>query len=687
MNLLSQETSPYLLQHAHNPVHWHAWNEQSLLKAQTEDKPILVSIGYSACHWCHVMERESFENEDIAKIMNQHFICIKIDREERPDVDAVYMDALQAMGIQGGWPLNVFLLPNQKPFYGGTYFRPNDWTGILKNIAAAFAKNRKELTESANEFTKNIATSEISKYGLNTQKNEFLKKNVIKMAVQLSATFDSVNGGFDRSPKFPMPSIYVFLLRCSMLMYETEQENDAKNDMQNHTFLTLEKMAKGGIYDQIGGGFARYSVDEKWFAPHFEKMLYDNGQLLSLYAEAYQATKNQEQKDFFKTIIFQTVSWLKSEMLSPENAFYAALDADSEGVEGKFYIFTEAEVRNVLKDLPEKMSEEEIKLCLAFYNIKFKGNWEHNQNILHQEVGFRETTLKNKVSVWNEKLLAYRNKRIRPNTDDKIIAGWNGLIMKGLADSFRVFGQNDFLALAQANAKFLMEKLFVDGHLRRTYKNGKATQWACLEDYAPVIEGFLALFEVTNSVNPPLSFEYLQNAKMLTQYVMANFYDEKEEMFFFTDKNAPKLIARKKEIFDNVIPASNSIMAQNLYLLGRILSENTYIERAKIMLMRMEKILLKNVAYATNWATFYVKMCHIEVEIVIIGVDCYKVRKELLQKSYLPNAIILCSATETDILPLFEFKVTDENQTTIYVCKNNTCQKPVMSVAEALLLI
>ncbi len=695
MNLLSQETSPYLLQHAHNPVHWHAWNEQSLLKAQTEDKPILVSIGYSACHWCHVMERESFENEAIAKIMNQYFICIKVDREERPDVDAVYMDALQTMGIQGGWPLNVFLLPNQQPFYGGTYFRPDDWAAILQNIAAAFAKNRKELTESASEFTKNIATSEISKYALNIQKNEFLKENIIKMATQLAETFDSENGGFDRSPKFPMPSIYVFLLKYLTISPEiiggiapiNEQTNKIRNNIKNHLFITLEKMAKGGIYDQIGGGFARYSVDEKWFAPHFEKMLYDNGQLLSLYAEAYQATKNQEQKDFFKSIVFQTIDWLKTEMLSPENSFYAAIDADSEGVEGKFYVFTEKEIREILKDL----LEDDIKLCLAFYNVKSSGNWEHNQNILHQSIShqnidFKEITLKNKVSIWNEKLLTYRNKRIRPSTDDKIIAGWNGLIIKGLVDSFRVFGENIFLMLAQHNAKFLMEKLFVDGRLHRTYKNEKATQWACLEDYAPVIEGFLALFQATMGTDEILGFEYLQNAQTLTQYVMANFYDEKEGMFFFTDKNAPKLIARKKEIFDNVIPASNSIMAQNLYFLGKILDENNYIECAKNMVMRMEKILLKNVAYATNWASLYANICVATLEVVIIGKDCDKIRQEF-DKYHIPNKIILCSVIETAILPLFEFKTTEENQTTIYVCKNNTCQKPTTSVVEALLLI
>ena len=510
------------------------------------------------------------------------------------------------------------------------------------------------------------------------------------MILQLAETFDYVNGGFDRSPKFPMPSIYVFLLKSLAIRHENETDKEVNNSIQNYLFFTLDKMGKGGIYDQLGGGFSRYSVDEKWFAPHFEKMLYDNGQLLSLYAEAHQTSFNAYQRDFCKEIVFQTINWLKTEMLSTENAFYSALDADSEGVEGKFYVFTENEIRNVLKDL----GENETKLCLAFYNTKPNGNWEHNQNILHQGIlreflseGEDKTTLKNKVSIWNEKLLAYRNTRIRPSLDDKIIAGWNGLVIKGLVDSFNTFGENDFLALAQANAKFLMEKLFVGGHLHRTYKNGTATHWACLEDYAPVIQGFLALFEATNNTNPPLSFEYLQNAKMLTQYVMANFYDEKEGMFFFTDKNAPKLIARKKEIFDNVIPASNSIMAQNLYFLGRVLSAHSYTERAKTMLMRMDKILAKNVAYAANWATFYVKMCHIEVEIVIIGVDCYKVRKELLQKTDLPNALILCSTTETDVLPLFEFKVTEEKETTIYVCKNNSCQKPTISIEEALLLI
>jgi uncharacterized protein YyaL (SSP411 family) len=670
-NKLSLESSPYLLQHAYNPVEWYPWGEEALQKAQAEDKPIIVSIGYSACHWCHVMERESFENEQIALIMNTYFVCIKVDREERPDVDAIYMDAVQAMGVHGGWPLNAFLMPDTKPFYGGTYFPPKDWAQILLNIAEAYKKHKAELAESAEQFAENIAISEIQKFRLSSDKSSFTPDELRRMYSKVATKFDPVKGGTGKSPKFPMPSIYLFLLRY----YHITQDTGALNQVR----LTLNQMAFGGIYDQVGGGFARYSVDEHWFAPHFEKMLYDNGQLLSLYAEAFNATKDT----LYKEVVYQTVNFVRRELTSPQGGFYSALDADSEGEEGKFYVWTYPAWQQALEEvdllgIPKEIFEE-------YYHLRTQGNWEHGNNILYRDAT-EEAFAKAKNlelqqfskanSLLQAHLLSVREERVRPGLDDKMLCSWNGLMLKGLVDAYKVFGEQSFLDLALQNACFIKTNMQNGKGLCHSYKNGKATITGYLEDYAFVIDGYIALYEAT------FDEEWLNEAGLLTKYVVKNFYDEAEKLFFFTDTNAEKLIARKKELFDNVIPASNSVMAKNLYTLGLLLDKPSYTELAESMLATVKKLIVSDPQYLSNWASLAAYWSQPTAEIAIVGPEAENFRREL-EQYYYPNKIITGTFVES-WLPLLENRGVVGGKTTIYVCYNKACKMPVYSVIDAI---
>ena len=653
MNRLHKETSPYLLQHAQNPVDWFAWGEEALQKAKTENKPILVSIGYSACHWCHVMEHECFEKEEVAEVMNQYFVNIKIDREERPDIDAIYMDAVQAMGVQGGWPLNVFLMPDGKPFYGGTYFPKENWVQLLKSVNNGFVNHQDELQKSAEGFTENMLFKESEKYGLFFENQVFTKDDLDKMYQKLANTFDEDWGGFERSPKFPMPSVWQFLMRYS---FESKDEKSL-----SHLKYTLDKMAIGGIYDQLGGGFARYSVDGEWFCPHFEKMLYDNGQLVSLYAQAYTYTKEQ----LYKETVFETINWLKREMTSPEGGFYSALDADSEGVEGKFYVWTKSEIDEILGE----GSEEFCKI----YQITEQGNWEHGVNILWKNVAILNSNQSQNI----QKLLEKRAKRIRPGLDDKILCSWNGLMLNGLVDAYRAFGEEKFLNLALQNANFIKDNFLTDNVLFHSYKNGETKIQGFLEDYATVIEAYLNLYQATFDEN------WLHLSEKLALYVFENFWDEEDQLFFFTDKNAENLIVRKKEIFDNVIPSSNSIMARNYYTLGLILDRQDFTDLSKLMLAKMKDLLVKNVDYLTNWACLATQMISSTAEIAIVGKGFLQKRKEI-DSRYYPNKILTGTLNDSQ-LPLLESRSAKGNETLIYVCFDKTCRLPVKTVDEAFL--
>ncbi len=648
-NKLSKETSPYLLQHAHNPVHWQAWNQESLDLAQTLNRPIILSIGYSACHWCHVMERESFENESIAAIMNKYFVCIKVDREERPDVDNTYMDALHSMGLRGGWPLNVFLMPNLRPFYGGTYFKPSQWAHICQSIATAFETQFDELAKSADGFAESLRESEIEKYKLaEIEMDKKLNFNTLQNA--LLSNLDPIWGGIDKAPKFPMPCIWDFLIESRSLASSSTLEK-----IDKALLLLLQKMACGGIYDQLGGGFARYSVDERWFCPHFEKMLYDNGQLLTLYAKAYRHYGGE----LFADCLKETITWLKESMHSPDGLFYAAQDADSEGVEGKYYTWHKAEI-------VELLGEKAEDFCKA-YQVTEHGNWEEeNCNILWKEHDFRNNIYEKEIAV----LKKARDARIAPGLDNKILVGWNALIIKGLCDASQSLDSAGILLLAQNTAHSLLKQHYRNNKL---YRTGYIE--AFLEDYAALVEACIALYRADFNEN------HLAWAETLCLEAIDKFFDEKEQFFFFSPKNSSS-IANKKELFDNVIPASNSIMAHNLWDLGLLLSRTDFSELAQSMFAKMTKLLEHNVDYLCNWARLGLKIQQTKVEIVCSGPAAIDNARLMKQHLKYERFYILANAGSSS-LPLFEARQHGQ-KSNIYICMDNTCSLPLSDVAAAI---
>lgn len=661
-NSLINETSPYLLQHAHNPVNWHAWNEESLAKAKTENKLILISVGYSACHWCHVMEHESFENEEVAKIMNENFICIKVDREERPDIDQIYMNAVQLITGRGGWPLNCFALPDGRPFYGGTYFQKGQWVELLTNITKEYKTNPSKVEEYAQQLTEGVKTSEI--LPMVTNKDPFKMEVLDAGIVRTKKRMDKLEGGLGEAPKFPLPNTYEFLLQY---YYHTKDK-----EVLDFVELTLDKMASGGIYDQIGGGFARYSTDTYWKAPHFEKMLYDNGQLVSLYSQAYQLTK----KPLYKHVVYQTLEYIEREMTAKNGAFFSSLDADSEGEEGKFYVWSKEELQQVLVD--------DYSIAEAYYNINSKGKWEGHYILLRdktdeelaKKLNISVTKLREKINEVNKTLLKERAKRIRPGLDDKTLTSWNALMLKGYVDAYQIFDEKDFLDAALKNANFIVKnQLRKDGGLNHNYKNGVSNIDGYLEDYALTIEAFIALYQATYNE------QWLTYAKQLTDYSIKHFYDEKTGFFFFTSDKAKGLIARKMELSDNVIPASNSSMAKGLFLLGELYYQKEYTKKATQMLKNIEAQIPQYIGGYSNWAILMLQQVKPYFEIAVVGKKAHTKRLELNQH-YIPNKLIIGSIKEST-LPLLEMKLVN-GTTMIYVCYNKSCQKPVEEVNEAL---
>ncbi len=653
-NRLILSTSPYLLQHAHNPVDWYEWGTEALQKAVTEDKPILVSIGYSSCHWCHVMERESFENEDIAQIMNEHFVCIKVDREERPDIDQVYMEAVQAMQQHGGWPLNVFLTPSQQPFFGGTYFPSKNWTQLLLQIHKAFREKRTDIDQSATSLSEHLRTSDLKRFAKDSE-SSFKSESLDGMFKILASRFDAKWGGLEKAPKFVMPSIWLFLLR-----YYASTKNEEALHMVT---LTLKQMAYGGIYDQLAGGFSRYSVDSEWFAPHFEKMLYDNAQLLSLYSEAYAITKDK----LFRDVVYQTLDWLKKEMTHPVGGFYSALDADSEGMEGKFYTWTYDEIKQLLGDAGE--------LLLAHYQSTEEGNWEHGRNIFRRDPATQDSDESEELKALKHKLLVTRRNRIRPALDDKILTGWNAMTIQGLIDSYKSFQDNQFLALALENISFLENHLIVNGKIHRAFKNKHSETEGFLEDYAYLIQAYTSLYQVTFNEG------WLFKAVTWCNYVQEHFYDSSEGYFFFSSNSAESLIARKKEIFDNVIPSSNSLMARNLFTLGTILDREDWRNQSHAMISKLSSLIESEPGYMCHWGVLLSEVIQTPAEVVISGSDALALRQEL-HSHYFPFMVTVGSDHKS-ILPLLQGREPKLNQTLIYVCRNGACQLPVTTIQHA----
>jgi uncharacterized protein YyaL (SSP411 family) len=663
-NRLKNQTSPYLLQHANNPVDWFPWGEEALAKAKNENKLILVSIGYSACHWCHVMEHESFEDQDVADIMNKFFVCIKIDREVRPDIDQIYMDAVQLMTGSGGWPLNCFCLPDQRPIYGGTYFKKEDWKSLLRNLADYWQQKPDEAVAYAVRLTEGINKSEL--LVKIAEEVEYSKADVSAIFDTWKRSFDLVEGGYNRIPKFPLPNNWQFMLRYAHLMSDDVAHTASR--------VTLQKMAFGGIYDQIGGGFARYSVDGRWHIPHFEKMLYDNAQLVSLYSEAFQYTPDP----IYKHVVFECLEFIEREMTSAEGGFYSAIDADSEGVEGKFYSFTKDEIKTILGD--------EEALFSIFYQVTEEGNWvEEGTNVFNRkfentdlalQLGISVTELESKITLAKSKLLDARSSRIRPGLDNKILASWNGMMLKAYSDAYRVFGNSKFLEIAKLSADFICKKLINSNELIRVY-NADILQAdhsvAFLDDYAFVIDGLIGLYEAC------FDETYLQIAKQLTENAISEFYDEKSGMFFYTAKSGEQLIARKQEIIDNVIPSSNSMMAHNLFKMGHFYDHKEYLNISKQMLRNVHPQIKTYGSGYSNWASLLLYHVFGVYEIAITGITAEEKRMEL-EKYYIPNKILLGGSSGT--LPLLKDKWASE--TKIYVCQNKTCLLPVIEVIDAI---
>jgi uncharacterized protein YyaL (SSP411 family) len=667
-NDLINETSPYLLQHAYNPVNWKAWNDQTLELAKKENKLMVISIGYSACHWCHVMEEESFENDSIAKLMNDNFISIKVDREERPDIDNIYINAVQLMTGNSGWPLNCITLPDGRPIFGGTYFPKDQWKTVLLEISKLYKEEPQKAISYAERVTKGIQNASLIQ--LNKEEASF-KKEVLTTSIEASKkVLDMDKGGFVGAPKFPMPIALDYLLR-----YDYQFED---SEIKTYIHTSLTKMAFGGIYDQVGGGFSRYSVDNKWHVPHFEKMLYDNGQLVSLYSKAYLRDKNV----LYKNVVQETLRFIDRELSTKEGAFYSSLDADSrtkegELEEGAYYVWTEDELKALLK--------EEYSLFSDYYNINDYGFWENNHYVLirnqsdeafAKEHSLALSDLQSQVKSWKSVLAEARNKRQKPNLDDKVLTSWNALMLQGYVDAYRAFGDKNYLDRAIQNADFLLEnQLRKDGGLNRNFKDGKSTINAYLEDYATVVQSLISLHEVT------LDEKYLKHSQDLMSYAMKHFYDDQSGMFFYTSDEDKNLIARKVEVIDGVIPSSNSIIANNLFKLGHYLYKPNMTKMAEQMLNNLSADIETNALGFGNWLHLMTNITNPFYEVAVVGENAVSINEEL-GAYYLPNTIIT-GATEDSNQPLLANKYV-EGETLIYVCVNGTCKLPQTDLKRAL---
>jgi len=670
-NELITETSPYLLQHAHNPVDWRAWNNNSLQTAKDENKLMIISVGYAACHWCHVMEKESFEDSTVASVMNKSFISIKVDREERPDVDHIYINAVQLMTGSAGWPLNVITLPDGRPVWGGTYFRKEQWINSLEKIQELYKENPEKLIEYAEKLEEGIKSMDLISVNTNEINfNDFPTNIVVNSWMK---TFDHKFGGTNQSPKFMMPNNLEFLLR-----YGIQEHNKT---VQNHVFNTLDKIAYGGVYDHIGGGFARYSTDMKWHIPHFEKMLYDNAQLVSLYSHAYQITKNP----LYKEVTEETLMYVSREMTNNDGAFYSSLDADSltekgEFEEGAYYTFTKEEIKEHLKD--------DYAIFAEYYNINGFGKWEKEQYVLIrkksdqeiiEEFSLSQNELILRKKNWKKQLLKFRKNRAKPRLDNKSLTSWNALMLKGYIDAYKAFQKKEYLNAALKNAAFITEKqLQENGALNHTYKDGKSSINGYLEDYASVIEAFIAIYEVT------LDSKWIESAKNLMEYSFINFFDEEKSMFYFTSKEDKELVSRNFDYRDNVIPASNSIMAKNLFVLSHHFNSEKYRITASKMLHNIQPEIENYPSGYSNWLALIYNYQNKFYEVVIVGDNAIQKASDI-NTHYLPN-ILIAGSTKASKNPLLELRYV-EGETLFFVCVNNTCKLPVSSTLEALELI
>ncbi len=673
-NRLINESSPYLLQHANNPVDWYPWGDEALQKARSENKIILISIGYSACHWCHVMEKESFEDEAVAKLMNEHFVNIKIDREERPDLDHIYMDAVQAMTGSGGWPLNVFLTPETRPFYGGTYFPPvkaynrSSWTDVLTGVKQAWIERKDEIKGQAENLTEHLQKAnsfgQLQKKGGSGLSEELSLKEQADLIFQnIMKAADTEWGGFGKAPKFPQTSTIQYLLQY----YHFTKNEKALQQAR----LSIDKMLTGGIYDHVGGGMARYSTDTEWLAPHFEKMLYDNALLINILCDVFQITKDKA----YEKAIRKTIRFVENELLNPGGGFYSALDADSEGVEGKYYVWSK-------KEIDELLNGDSDFFC-DFFNISETGNWE-GKNILRvlkkveqfaAEKNSDAEIIKAKIDASLQVLFVKRNTRIRPLLDDKILLGWNALMITALCKAATALNDRNYKILAEKSFAFIWNNLKKQGEdtgFYHTYKNKIARYPAFLDDYAYLIQSCIFLQEITSDHN------YLIRAKQLSMHVLENFMEEGTGYFFFTNKIQNDVIVRKKEVYDGATPSGNSIMADNLFYLSIVFDNMKWKAHAEKALDSLKTAVVSYPTSFANWAALILRQLYGVNEIVITGPG-YEENRNSLLTHYIPNKLVQCSGFENTEFPLLKGKNYQSNSL-IYLCKNYRCLPPVENV-------
>lgn len=676
-NALANEQSPYLLQHAHNPVNWYPWGKEALSLAKQQDKPILISIGYAACHWCHVMEHESFENEAIAAYMNQHFVNIKVDREERPDLDAIYMDAVTTLSGQGGWPLNCFLTPDARPYFGGTYYPPSpmynkpSWSQVLQHMHKVFTEDRQTVEDQANKLLYHISAQEKAIFASFVATSDAyegmfeqqLSDNIYR---KLKQRFDTVDGGFGGAPKFPGTMNISFLLQYH---YLTKNE-----EALQHALFSLDKMIFGGIYDHVGGGFARYTVDKRWLIPHFEKMLYDNALLIKTIAQAYKISG----KRLYIDTLAKTIGFLTRDMSNGEGGFYASYDADSEGEEGKFYVWDKKDIDGLLQG--------DAIIFNKFFDVTEEGNWD-GKNILNRaftyeefgtKIGYDADQLRNLINICMRKLFAVREAMVKPGLDDKIILSWNAMLCSGLCEAYQATGEASYKTLAVDNLHFML-KAFTDstrakGMLLHTYKNKKAKYFAFLDDYALLIAALIDVYQIT------FEEDYLNKATTYLQYVEQCFSDANSPIFYYTHVEQTDVVLRKKEFYDSATPAGNSVMAINYRRMGALLGNIQYTQQAASMLKAIEDSLQKYPSSFGMWAQTALSFTYPFSELAIVGNEALEKARQW-QQQFHPNTVVAASNTSNSQLNLLQNRW-QAGTTLYYKCKNQICNLPVSEVKD-----
>ncbi|TRO67147.1 thioredoxin domain-containing protein [Christiangramia sabulilitoris] len=663
-NRLSKASSPYLKEHEDNPVDWYEWGYEPLEKAQKENKPIIISVGYSACHWCHVMEEETFMDSSVAELMNKEFVSIKVDREERPDIDKIYMEAAQRLNGSSGWPLNIIALPDGKPFYAGTYFPKDQWEKVLKQVARTYNEDKSEFVKVAQALAEGVRLGN----SLDTLKRKpdelYTKSSYSGIIKTWKERLDMYNGGYKGGQKFPLPVSWNALLQHYYLTGD-EEVLKAVN-------LTLDKMSRGGIYDHLGGGFARYTTDSKWLVPHFEKMLYDNAQLISVYSNAYKITKNPE----YARIIRETIAFVERELANGSGGYYSSMNADSNGKEGEFYVWKKDEIVKLL-------NPEEAEIFLEFYNIESYGNWEEGDNILYtnysekefaEKVKMQPSEVNHLLSSARNRLIAARNKRTAPATDRKIITSWNALMIQAYLDAYTALGQKAYLEKAEEAAEFIEANMLTrNNRIFRSYLKGESKISGFLDDYSYTAIAFLNLYQVS------FNDKWLDKAEKIVVYTIAQFEDKDTRMFYYTSNDQEQLFSRQFDIDDNVIPSSNSVMAMNLMILGEFKANAEYSRHSKKMLLQVLEQVEESPSFYANWSRLLGMQTYGIYEVAILGEEAAS-KNAALQSNYYPTSLFMGGVTEH--LPLLKGKL-KPGVTLIYVCQNKTCKYPVSNVDEA----